>query len=211
MQKENKHEPDFTPMPDEAAMAQLSYSRWERAEAESLAEYVGRRRTFDLSSLVRQVVQEELTDKERTVLRMRYCENRTLPEIAQRMHISKPAAAHTLDRAEARIRRYLKYVVQYQYDLRHVPFLPLAVRKAMVVSAARFGETYAAPQLRRLRLCEHLSAAKVAGAVGIARERLCAIENGQAVPDANELLRLAAFYGVSADSILKGETICKQH
>ena len=38
MQKESGL--DFSPLPDEAAMAQLAYTQWERAEAESMAEYV---------------------------------------------------------------------------------------------------------------------------------------------------------------------------
>ena len=60
MQKES--ELDFSPLPDETAMAQLAYDDWERAEAETMAEYISRRRTVDLASLVRQVVDEELTD-----------------------------------------------------------------------------------------------------------------------------------------------------
>ena len=209
MQKES--ELGFTPLPDEAAMAQLAYAQWERAEAENMAEYISRRRTVDLASLVRQVMQEELTDTERTAIRMRYDENLTPVEIAKRMHIGKSAAVHTLERAEERIRRYLKYVVQYQYDMLHVPFLPLAVREAMVVYAARYGRQDAAHRLRQLRTGEHLSAAKVGAAVDIGTKRLRDIEDGQAVPDAQELLRLAAFYGVCADSILKGDGTCRQH
>ncbi len=209
MQK--KSDSGFSPLPDEAAMAQLAYSRWESAEAETMAEYISRRRTVDLASLVRQVIEEELTDAERTAICMRYDENRTPIEIARYMRIGKSSAAHTLERAEERIRRFLRYVVQYQYDMLHVPFLPLAVREAMVVSAARYGNADAAHRLRRLRTGEHLSADKVAQAVDIPAKRLRAIEDGQAVPDAQELLRLAAFYGVCADSILKGERTCNQH
>ena len=202
---------DYAPLPDEAAMAQLAYARWERAEAESMAEYISRRRTVDLASLARQIVEEELTDTERTAIRLRYFENRTPIEIAQRMQVDKAVVVRTLDRAEARIRRYLKYVVQYQHDLRHVPFLPLEVRKAMTVAAARHGSADAASRLRRLRVGEHLTPQAVGKIVDIPPERLCAIEDGQAVPDARELLRLSAFYGVSADSILKGEPSCRQH
>ena len=209
MQKES--DSGFSPLPDEAAMAQLAYTDWERAEAENMAEYISRRRAVDLASLVRQVIDEELTDTERTAIRMRYYENRTPVEIARHMRIGISAAVHTIDRAEARIRRHLKYVVQYQYDMLHVPFLPLAVREAMVVSAARYGIKDAAHRLRQLRTGEHLSAEKVGGAVGIPTRRLREIEDGQAVPDARELLRLAAFYGVCADSILKGEHACGQH
>lgn len=209
MQKES--ELDFSPLPDEAAMAQLAYTQWERAEAESMAEYVSRRRTVDLAVLARQVVDEELTDAQRTAIRMRYYENRSPLEIAQRLQISASVAVRTLRRAEENVRRYLKYVVRYQHDLRNVPFLPLEVRKAMVVAAARYGKADAASRLRRLRVCENLSPDAVGGAVDIPCERLQAIEDGRAVPDARELLRLSAFYGVCADSILKGEPSCKRH
>ena len=66
MQKES--DLDFSPLPDETAMAQMAYAQWERAEAENMAEYISRRRTVDLASLVRQVMQEELTDTERTAI-----------------------------------------------------------------------------------------------------------------------------------------------
>ena len=209
MQKESN--PDFSPLPDETAMAQLAYSRWERAEAETMAEYVSRRRTVDLSTLVRQVVEEELTPAQRTAIRMRYEENLSPVEIAQRLQIDKSVVVHTLQRAEERIRQFLKYVVRYQHDLRHVPFLPLAVREAMVVSAARYGIPDAASRLRQLRKSENLTLNAVSGAVKIPAKRLRAIEAGQAVPDARELLRLASFYGVCADLILKGEKTCRQH
>lgn len=209
MQKESY--PDFSPMPDETAMAQLAYARWERAEAESMAEYIGRRRTVDLASLVRQVVQEELTPAQQTAIRLRYGENLQPSEIAQRLQIDRSVVVHTIRRAESHIRRYLKYVVQYQYDLQHVPFLPLAVREAMVVAAARYGKADAASYLRKKRIGEHLTPEAVGKAAQIAPDRLCAIENGQAVADAQELLRLSAFYDVSADRILKGDTPCNPH
>lgn len=209
MQKEPN--PDFSPLPDETAMAQLAYSRWERAEAESMAEYISRRRTVDLASLVRQVVEEDLTGTEQRVIRMRYYENRTTGEIARRLGLHKSTVSHAIADGEEHIRQRLKYVVQYQHDLLHVPFLPLAVRKAMVVSAARYGMTDAASRLRQLRKGENLSPDAVAAAVDILPKRLREIEDGQAVPDARELLRLASFYGVCADSILKGEASCRQH
>ena len=209
MQKESER--NFSPLPDEAAMAQLAYSQWERAEAESMAEYISRRRTVDLASLVRQIVEEELTGSEQLVVRMRYYENLTPLEIAKRLNLHKSTVSHAIADGEAHIRHCLKYVVQYQYDMLHVPFLPLAVRAAMVVSSARYGKADAASRLLRLRLGENLTLAAVCAAVDIPTKRLHAIETGQAVPDARELLRLASFYGVCADLILKGATTCRQH
>ncbi|MBR5618409.1 MAG: hypothetical protein IKW76_01595, partial [Clostridia bacterium] len=161
-----KPQMDFSPLPDEAAMARLSFAHWEQSEAETMAEYVIRRRTFDLAALVRQVIEEELTGTEQQVIRLRFYDNLMTHEIAQRLRMNKSSVSRALTSAEEHIRQYLKYVVRYQYDLEHVPFLPLAVRKAMAVSAARYGKPDAASALRRLRTAENLSAEKVADAVG---------------------------------------------
>ncbi|MBQ7542539.1 MAG: helix-turn-helix domain-containing protein [Clostridia bacterium] len=201
---------DKLPTPEEAAMAQLAYARWERAKAEDMAEYVSRRRTVDLAVLVRQVIDEELTDTERDVIRMHYDENMQLIEIAERMHTNKATASRTLQRAEGRIRRYLKYVVRYQHDLRHVPFLPLCVREAFVLSLSRYGRADdLAARVCALRRRENLTQEAVAGASRIPLPRLQAIEDGSQTPDARELLCLSAFFDVSADSILKGESPCR--
>ena len=201
---------DFSPMPDEAAMAHLAYSRWERAEAESLAEYVYRRRTVDLALLARQVINEELTAAERRVIQMRYDDNLLPIEISRRLQIHKGTVCHTLQRAEERVRRYLQYVVQYQYNLRHVPFLPLVVREALVVSGARFGKAEdLAARLTALRKGENLTQQAVARGTQISVSRLCVLESGAQIPDADELLRLSTFYAVSADAILKGESSCR--
>ena len=203
---------DFSPLPDEAAMAQLAYSRWERAEAETMAEYISRRRTVDLAALVRQAAEEELKEAEQQIFRMRYYENLSPLEISQRLHMHKSSVSHALANAEGRIRQRLKYVVQYQHDMLHVSALPLEVRKAIVVSAARYGcPTQAAQRLRQLRIGENLTVQDVAQTVGISVGRLIEIEDGQALPDCCELLRLAEFYGVCADAVLKGDTPCRHH
>lgn len=200
---------DMAPMPEEAAMAQLAYNRWERAEAENLAQYVSRRRTVDLALLVRQVINEELTPVERQTICLRYDEQMLPVEIAALLHLNKASVSRALQRAEERIRQYLKYVLRYQYNLRHVPFLPLAVRQALVVSGMRRARVFTSgARLRALRKGENLTVEDAAEGCGIAPARLRALEH-EAAPDAQELLRLSAFYGVCADSILKGESPCK--
>ncbi|MBQ7546893.1 MAG: transcriptional regulator [Clostridia bacterium] len=200
---------DMAPMPEEAAMAQLAYNRWERAEAENLAQYVSRRRTVDLALLVRQVIDEELTPVERQTICLRYDEQMLPVEIAALLHLNKASVSRALQRGEERIRQYLKYVLRYQYNLRHVPFLPLAVRQALVVSGMRRARVFTSgARLRALRKSENLTVEDAAEGCGIQSARLRALEQ-EAAPDAQELLRLSAFYGVCADSILKGEAPCK--
>lgn len=188
-------------------MAKLAYARWEQSEAESMAEYACRRRTVDLASLVVQVMEDELTDTEQSFLRLRYYDCLTPSEIAQQRGINKATVTRTLTRAEERVRRYLRYVVSYQYDLKNVTLLPVAVRAALVTAGARYGTAKdLGARLRSARLSENLSPETLSAAVSIPPQKLIEMENGTVLPDARELLALSLFYDIPADCLLKGES-----
>ena len=193
------------PFADEASMAQLAYSRWEQENAESMAEYVYRRRTVDLASLVQQAIREELNENQQKLIRMRYYDNCTPTEIAQRTGLHLSTVLHTLRRAEDKLYRVLRYVVEYQHGLRETTLVPLAVREAMRVDAAkaRPGQSFA-ERLRSCRTGEHLDTDATAQAVCIEPERYAMLEQGETQPDAGELVRLSSFFGVSVDALLKG-------
>ncbi len=58
---------------------------------------------------VRQVIQEELTEHQRETLTAYYYRQMTLEEIARERGVNKSTVCRTLKRAEARLRRFLKY------------------------------------------------------------------------------------------------------
>lgn len=192
---------------DEAAMASLAYRQWERSQAESMAEYVHRRRTVDLSMLLEDAIQNELTEREREIVTMHYFDCLTVSQIAQRLSVGKSIVSRTLVRAEEKIRRVLRYAVQYQYNLKNVSFLPLAVREAMVSACARHRTAGSfAERLLQARQCENISQDKLSACVQIVPERLARLESGEALPDADEILRLALFFDMTTDQLLKGES-----
>lgn len=58
---------------------------------------------------VRQVIQEELSPRQRETLTAYYFHKMTIPQIALEQGVNKSTVSRTLRRAEERIRRYLKY------------------------------------------------------------------------------------------------------
>ena len=202
MQSENS----TVPFADEASLARLAYSRWEQQNAESMAEYIYRRRTVDLSVLLQKAIEEELNEKQRNLIRMRYYDNRTPTEIAQLTGLHPSTVTHNLQTAEDKLRHALRYVVEYQHGRTDDALLPLAVREAMVVSAARYRTAQTLPdRLQALRLGEKLDVPALARCVNIPPARIEQFETGQAQPDAQELVRLAAFFDISVDLLLKGD------
>ena len=55
------------------------------------------------------VIEEELSEIQREVLLGYYLNSRTIPELAEERGVNKSTVCRTLHRAEARLRRYLKY------------------------------------------------------------------------------------------------------
>ncbi len=58
---------------------------------------------------VRRVIQEELTQSQRETLMAYYFQEQTLPQIAAARGVNKSTVSRTLRRAEAKLKKYLKY------------------------------------------------------------------------------------------------------
>lgn len=193
------------PTDNEYLVDAVAYSQWVRSDAEDADTYVRRRKMIDLAQIVHSVIENELTDVQQAMIRYRYYENLSATQIAEQTHVSLSAVVKTLQRAEEKVQHAMQYVVQYQYDLRNLDVLPCAVREALVTAAGRYGRGRdVADRLRRLRSGECLSLPAVSIGTHIPERRLHALEEGEALPDCGELLRLSAYYDVSTDAILKG-------
>lgn len=72
--------------------------------------YLGPRLPRDVQlKRVQRVMQEELTDTQRSILTAYYLENQTLEQIARARCVNKSTICRTLHRAEEKVRRYLRY------------------------------------------------------------------------------------------------------
>jgi len=58
---------------------------------------------------VQKVIDNELTPRQRQVIIAYYFQLKTLPQIAQECQVHKSTVCRTLHRAEAKLRKYLKY------------------------------------------------------------------------------------------------------
>lgn len=58
---------------------------------------------------IRKVIEQELTQKQREIILAYYFQDKSIPQIAQERGIHKSSVCRCLQRAEARVRRCLKY------------------------------------------------------------------------------------------------------
>ena len=72
--------------------------------------YLGPRMSKEqLAQRLHHAMEEELNENQRRILRGYYVEHRTIPELAKEKGVNKSTVCRTLQRAEAKLRRILRY------------------------------------------------------------------------------------------------------
>ncbi len=174
---------------------------------ESPTEYAWRKRDVDMCELLRIAMAEQLSDTERKTLELHWFDGISIAEIARRIDINSSAVSRTLDRAERKLHSALRLAVLYQHNLETQPELvPAAVERAAAIEASRRSRPRNfCEEIRKQRTVRNLSRSRAEKFIGLGKGRLAQLENGTSQPKIDEILMLAAFFGVTTDELLKGE------
>ncbi len=193
--------------PDEEEMkaAQLACCGRVCKRCETPAAYAWRKREVDMALLLEKAIENELTEKEKDVVKDKWYNSISFSEIARNRGITPAAVKSTADRALEKLERVLKYVVFYQRDVMNESIVPAVAGQAMVVAAARNMKPEGiCRRLYALRVGNGYSLRSLSAATGISRKRLSEIEAGD-LPGIEEIIYFSGFFAVTADYILKGE------
>ena len=170
-------------------------------------DYSWRRRDVDLSILLDQVIEERLSQKEKIVVNGYWFKGKNLSQIAREQGVCTSSVSRCLENAQRKIFDALKCTVAYQHNIENVEFLPVAVRRAMAVSAAkRFDPESLGERIKKLRCCENISIELLSEASKIPPKKLKAIEESKMNPTLKELAFLSGFFKTTTDYLLKGES-----
>ncbi len=170
------------------------------------AEYAWRKRDVDMSVLLEQAIENELSETEKNTVRDRWYESMSVAEISSKRGISTSAVSVTLKRARDKLYRVLGYAVKYQRGITDETAVPIFIGRARVIASARnFSGKSLAQRVHSLRLSQNLSRKALSKGSMVSASRIAAIESGKADPDIRELAALCDFFGVTADYIIKGE------
>ncbi len=169
---------------------------------ESPVEFAWRKRRIDLAYLVGLAVENELTPRERQVIRSVYYEGKSNAQTAEKYRLSRETVRSARKRAEEKLRHALKYVKYYIDD--RIPLTDSSLLPGDVLSVIRARETRAANlggKLFRLRSAKAFPVKLISDITGISVSRLRKFESGGALPDALEIGELCAAYGVTPNEI----------
>lgn len=198
---------DFSfPTPEERRAAMCVCCGSHCPGCESPDDYAWRRRDVDLSVLADEVIKTRLTPRERQVMEAYWFDGSTISTIAQKLGVCPSSVSRCLDKAQRKIYDALSFTVKYQHDIESVEFLPIAVRRALAVSAAkRYEPNTLGGRIKKLRCSENIGEQLLCDALGMQIRTLRMVENGEKEPTLHQLAQLSGFFGTTVDYLLKGE------
>ncbi len=205
MTNKTNHDPPFYPDKEEIKTAQLACCGRHCSACEAPAEYAWRKREVDMALLLERAIEKELTDAERSVVKLHWFDGKSITDISQMNGVTPVAVKRMLKRSQEKLERVLSYAVCYQQNVVSESVIPVIIGRAKVISAARNASGGSiGDRILRLRQSQCLTLEALGIATGIKPSRIFRIENGT-LPDGDEVVAFSGFFSVSTDFILKGE------
>lgn len=185
--------------------AQKAYSCWEESRYETPIDFVSKKRSVDLAYLLNEVIENELTKIEQSIVHLHYFENLSITDIASELSLHRSTVARRLECINEKIFCNLKYAVKYKYDVIDNCIIPLAIREAFSICAIQKAmPSSVAGRIIRLRNLAKVNRTTLASCTNIDERRLYEVESGHSEITAKEAVCLSAFFRVSTDYLLTG-------
>ena len=186
--------------------AREAFINWQGRIDESVDSYILRQRKNELRQLVRRVLEEELSEYDRNIVRLRWYENMTLEEISAELGVDPSTVSRHLEKINRTVYEKLKYAIEYRYGRSFSRQSEIIIKN---------GDAYCCtvePQELTERLCflrksQFLTLKEVSKLTGIRMYRLKEIEENAVVMTADELRKLCILYRCSSDYLLFGKGV----
>ena len=185
--------------------AQLAFSLWQSSQHESVDEYMMRKRKIELNCLVREVIDNELSEKDKAIVHMHWFSGKSINEVAQAIGIDRSNISRRLDKINDIIYDKLKYALQYRYGRDYSSSVKVIIKNKdalcfMTDSAESVGQ-----RIKKLRLSQAMTLEDAQDMTGIKQSHLEAIEKDKRQATAEDIRLIATAFKTSGDYIIFGK------
>ncbi len=176
------------------------------ANIEAPGEYLERKRSRDMQTLIRYIVDNELEGIRKIIFMRVFFEEEKIQDVASSLEICQSNAYKHYEKALKKMRESLKYVVVYLNCCRNDEMTPLeSMQKYAFASRKNTSLPAISMRLYRLMEKENVDKKKLCNCIGIDEEHFSKALCGEVQLTACEISLLSGFFRVTTDYILKGD------
>ena len=177
---------------------------WKDCAIENEKEYSDRIKKIKFLKIVKSIFENDLNDKQKDMLRLKFCENKSGEDIAEIYGQNRSTVCRAIKKAESIIKENMRYVFEYANLREYMNNPPICVASAIstITFCASRPDTVG-KRIKKERIMRMLTPEDVSAATKISPIRLSAIENSSEFTY-DEFVRLVIFFSVSADKLIFG-------
>lgn len=183
--------------------AESQYNSWASKKYETLDEFILRKRRIELNCLVKRVVENELEENDRQLIRMHWYEDMSFSAIAEKTGFNKSTIKRRLDKINNIIYDKLKYAIEYRYGKDYSDTVNVIVKNRDAVFCI-ISPSDMATRIKHLRTKQSFTVADVSLMTNISETELEKIEKAQSVPGAGQIAKLATAFKTTTDYLIFG-------
>lgn len=177
---------------------------WKDCAEENEKEYSERVRKIKLLKIIKSIFENDLNDKQKDMLRLKYCENKSGEDIAEIYGQNRSTVCRAIKKAENVIRENMRYVFEYADLKEYTDNPPICIASAIsTITFCSSRPDTVGKRIKKERILKMLTIEDVSAGAKISPVRLLAIENSAGFTY-DEFIRLITFFSVSADKLIFG-------
>lgn len=167
-------------------------------------ELMMRKRKAELCALLQKVIQNELGEQDRLLIRLHWYQGKNAQELAETLQLDRSSVYRRIERITNTLFEKMKYALSYRYDN---DFAQTAAHLlGSDLNKELQNQQSAGGTLKRCRKRMCLSTQELGALLGLPDSRITLLETDADTMTVGELRKFMNLYGLSADSLLFGDS-----
>lgn len=167
-------------------------------------ELLMRKRKAELCALLHKVIQNELNEQDRLLIRLHWYQGKTPDELSAALHLDRSSVYRRIERITNTLFEKMKYALCYRYDNDFAQSAERLLAVDLKNELSTRQNTGSTLRRCRSRLC--LSRQELGTLVGVPETRIEQLEKSADSMTVGELRTFMNLFGLSADALLFGDS-----
>ena len=184
--------------------AALAFSLWQGTQQETVDQYLLRKRKVELNCLVKQVIKNELSEKDKEIVELHWYKGKNIKDTAEILGIDRSNVSRRLDKINDIIYDKLKYAMEYRYGKDYSASVKMIIKNKDALCLVSEDLSSPCKRIKHLRQTQGFTLDDVQAMTGISTQKLDEMEKGARDISVRDIIRIATAYKASADYIIFG-------
>ncbi len=185
--------------------AAYAFSTWQGTQSETVDEYLMRKRKIELNCLLKKIIENELGDTDRQIVKFHWFEGNSITQTAKILNVDRSTVSRRLDKINDTIYDKMKYAIEYRYGKDYSSSVGVIIKNKDALFLISENADSPARRIMNLRKCQGFTLDDAGTMTGISAKRIEAIESGTQEISLDDIMRIATAFRTTADYIVFGK------